>query len=110
MKNIKKMFVVLALILMGSQAVLALDLGEAKDKGLVGESTTGYVAIVDNNPSSEVRSLVADVNNKRKAIYQKQAEKNGISIGQVEKIAAQRNIEKTQSGHYVQVDGRWVKK
>ena len=50
------------------------------------------------------------MNEKRKQKYQQLAKKNGITLEQVEALAAKKAYNKTQSGHYIQVSGRWVKK
>ncbi|MGB1301413.1 MAG: DUF1318 domain-containing protein, partial [Pseudoalteromonas tetraodonis] len=47
---------------------------------------------------------------KRKAQYLKLAKKNNLSLAQVEALAAAKTIEKTQAGHFVEVNGEWVKK
>ena len=90
------------LLIMPAQA---LDLGEAKSKGLVGETSTGYIAAV--KPSGEVNALVKDINTQRKAHYQKIAKKNNISLQAVEARAGQKAIGKTASGQYVDSGSGW---
>ncbi|WP_439332002.1 YdbL family protein [Pseudoalteromonas caenipelagi] len=89
-------------------SALALTLDSAKEQGLVGETESGYLAAVNGN--AQVQALISDINAKRKAKYQQLAQKNGISLSQVEALAGKKAIEKTSTGHYVQVNGRWVKK
>lgn len=98
---------VAALLLIALPA-MALDLGEAKSKGLVGETNTGYLGAV--KPSSEVDALVADINAKRKAHYQKIASENGISLQAVEARAGLKAIEKTPAGEFVNTGAGWQKK
>lgn len=98
---------VAALLLIALPAV-ALDLGEAKSKGLVGETNTGYLGAVKS--SSEVDALVADINAKRKAHYQKIASRNGISLQAVEARAGLKAIEKTPAGEFVNTGAGWQKK
>lgn len=88
----------------------ALDLQEAKAQLLVGESITGYVGIVKNAPG--VAALVKDINAQRKASYEEIAQRNGISLANVEQLAAKKALEKTVSGQMVQLtpDGAWVRK
>ncbi|MCF6435867.1 MULTISPECIES: YdbL family protein [Pseudoalteromonas] len=86
----------------------ALSLDSAKNQGLVGETASGYLAAVSSN--AQVQALIDDVNAKRKAKYQQLAKKNGISLSQVEALAGKKAIEKTAKGHYVKVNGSWVKK
>ncbi|WP_440053943.1 YdbL family protein [Pseudoalteromonas sp. T1lg65] len=105
--KLTKLFIVLSAIAM-SFAVYAMSLDEAKSRGLVGENTSGYVAVVSGG--AEVQQLVDEVNTKRKAKYQELAKKNGISLAQVEALAAKKAYTKTEPGHYIQVNGKWVKK
>ncbi|CAM4019513.1 YdbL family protein [Pseudoalteromonas byunsanensis] len=86
----------------------ALTLDSAKDQGLVGETASGYLAAVSNG--AQVQELIDDINAKRKTKYQQLAKKNGISLSQVEALAGKKAIEKTAKGHYVKVNGRWLKK
>jgi len=64
------------------------------------------VVLVQN----DVQSLVDDINAKRKAVYVKLAAKNGITVQQVEKLAAEKAYKKTSSGHYLWISGKWAKK
>jgi uncharacterized protein YdbL (DUF1318 family) len=89
-------------------SAFALTLDDAKGQGLVGETEAGYLAAVSSN--AQVQALISDINAKRKAKYQQLAKKNGISLSQVEALAGKKAIEKTDKGHFVQVNGRWVKK
>ncbi|GAA62145.1 hypothetical protein P20652_4041 [Pseudoalteromonas sp. BSi20652] len=86
----------------------AISLDDAKNQGLVGEDSSGYLGLVVQN--EEAKAVVNDINAKRKAQYLKLAKKNNLSLSQIEALAAAKTIEKTQSGHYVEVNGNWVKK
>lgn len=98
----------LLLSLLLSLPALALDLGEAKAQGLVGETATGYIAAVKSSP--EVNALVKDINAQRKAHYQKIATKNKISLEAVEVRAGQKAIGKTPAGQFVNPGSGWQKK
>lgn len=91
-----------------SSIVFAINLDEAKNKGLVGEKDNGYLGLVVNQ--KDVQILIAEINAKRKAVYMELATKNGITLQQVEKLAAKKAYDKTSSGHYLWVNGKWVKK
>ncbi len=94
----------------GSNA-FALDIKVAKAKGLVGESSNGYIGAVSSSPSGEVKALVADVNSKRKATYMDIAKKNGTELSVVEKLAGKKAYAKSPKGTYLeQADGKWKKK
>ncbi|GAA0813730.1 YdbL family protein [Colwellia asteriadis] len=87
----------------------AISLDQAKQQGLVGEMSNGYLGVVVSN--DDVEALVANVNKKRKGIYIKLARKNNITVQQVTALAGEKAITKTQPGHYIQMpNGDWVKK
>ncbi|NQX88622.1 MAG: YdbL family protein [Halioglobus sp.] len=92
---------------LSTQAV-ALDLEQAKRKGLVGETDSGYIAAI--KPSADIDTLVANINSQRKAQYKKIADKNGISLQAVEARAGLKAIEKTPSGELVNTGAGWQKK
>lgn len=95
-----------ALLCLGA-AAHAIDLDAAKTSGLVGETTEGYVDLVNPSAPAEVRALVDDVNARRRAEYERIARENGITREQVEVLAAKKAIEKTPAGGWVRVDGVW---
>ncbi len=97
-----------ALTLVFSSLSFALELSEAKQEGLVGEQTNGYLGVIKSSP--EVAKLVEEINALRKAKYAELAAKNGITLQQVEKLAAKKAYEKTETGHYLKNNGEWIKK
>tara|TARA_B110000908_G_scaffold147275_1_gene178851 strand:- start:95 stop:394 length:300 start_codon:yes stop_codon:yes gene_type:complete len=80
-----------------SSIAFAIGLDEAKQQGLV---------VVQKN----AQILVNDINAKRKAVYVKLAAKNGITLQQVEKLAAEKTYKKTSTGNYLWMSGKWAKK
>lgn len=88
---------------------MALELQEAKQKGLVGETTSGYIAVVGTG-TPEIESLVDEINRKRRAEYERIARDNNIKLGDVEALAGKRAIEQSPKGHYVRPNGDWVRK
>jgi len=101
----------LTLLLVLPLSAFALELDDAKSRGLVGEDATGYLAAVADKPSADVAALIDDVNTKRRAEYQRIAQQNSLTIQQVERIAAKKAIDKTPEGQYVRVPGEgWRKK
>jgi uncharacterized protein YdbL (DUF1318 family) len=96
-----------ALLLALVQPAMALDLSDAKSRGLVGETVTGYIAAVKSSP--EVDALVQDINMRRKAQYSKIAKSNGISLEAVEVRAGQKALEKTPGGEFVNRGNGWEK-
>lgn len=88
------------------EAKNALD--SAKSQGMVGETPTGYLAPV--TADSRARDIAEAINNARREAYNGIAQKNGIAVAKVEAVAGQKAVDKTPSGQFIQVDGRWVKK
>lgn len=84
------------------------QLGSYKSQGLVGEQPNGYLGVVTNQ--NEASQLVQLINDARKAQYQKMANANEIAIQDIETLAGKKALEKTQAGHYIEINGRWVKK
>jgi uncharacterized protein len=103
--NLSSIVGALSLSLLMALPAFALDLGEAKSSGLVGETNTGYIAAI--KPSAEVDTLVADINSQRKVYYEKIANENGISLQAVEVRAGLKAIEKTPSGEYINTGTGW---
>ena len=108
MNNVLRISLVIIALLFSLQA-FALSLQEAKSDGLVGEQANGYLGIVSSS-TPELKTLVEDINKKRRAAYQRIADKNGTELGAVEQLAGQKAIGKTARGNYVkQRSGGWEK-
>ena len=110
MKAMIKKFSLVSLLVVFSAAVFALDLGAAKSQGLVGEKPDGYLAVVDGKATADAKKLVSDVNAKRKAQYQQLAQKNNLTLQQVESLAGEKAIKRTKVGNYIYLNGKWVQK
>ena len=109
LNDFKKTFLVLALSFF-TQVAWGIDIGSAKSQGLVGEANTGYLAPV-GSPNAEVRTLIADVNRKRKAQFESTAKKTGATFDQVRARFYELAVKRTAPGHYYQdAGGRWKKK
>ena len=108
--NFGKMLALLTLLIT-TQMAWAIDIGSAKSQGLVGEANSGFLAALKPSPSAEVRSLIDDVNRRRKAEFEATAKKTGATYDQVRARFYQLAVERTASGHYYQdPSGRWQKK
>lgn len=106
-----RQFIVALLLAFAFQSAWAIDIHSAKDQGLVGEANTGYLAAVANAPSDEVKALISEVNQKRKAQFKSTAEKTGATLDQVRLRFYELAVERTQSGHYYQdAAGSWKQK
>ena len=105
---LRKLVLITALMILPVQA-FAITLDEAKSKGWVGERIDGYLGPVVE--TTEVVALVKDINNQRRAEYQRIAGGNGQPVDTIQKLAAQNAYEKTPRGYYLQnPQGAWVKK
>ena len=109
---IKKIYMsVLISLLTVSIAVAGSPLTQPKADGLIGEQANGYLGLVVQNAPADIKKLVAEVNAKRKAGYQKIAAKQGTSLSEVEKVGGNTAIEKTRPGNYIRdANGTWRKK
>ena len=110
MRNTVTTFVALITLVL-SIGVQALDLQEAKRAGWVGEQRDGYLGLVSEQVPAGVRELLARVNQERRSSYQDIAAKNNLDVRAVEALAAEKALQKTAPGLYIQAaDGSWVKK
>ena len=104
-------FVLLISMVLMSVAVAASPLTQPKADGLIGEQANGYIGLVKNDVSADIKKLVKDVNAKRKNGYKKIASKQGASLADVERVGGNTAIEKTLRGNYVRdTNGSWRKK
>jgi len=88
----------------------ALDLDAARQQGLVGEQSDGYVGAVSASPSAEVEALVTEVNAKRRAAYAEIAKKNGTAPEAVAALSGQKLIDRAPAGQWIWANGRWTQK
>jgi uncharacterized protein len=104
-----------SLLLAISLPLMAMDLQQAmsnlssaKAQGLVGEQADGYLGVVVASP--ETAETVKLINEARHAQYLRLAKDNNLALPDVEAMAGQKAIEKTQIGQYIQVNKKWAKK
>lgn len=116
MRNVLRFFLV-ALFLVGGLGLATLParadaLDDARAAGQIGERADGYVALVDNGAPANVKSLVNDVNAKRRTAYQKIAGEKGVPTEQIGAITAEKIIrEILQPGmYYMDATGSWKQK
>ncbi len=94
-----------------SVASAASQLTQPKADGLIGEQANGYIGLVKQNVSVDIKNLVNDVNARRKAGYQNIAKKQGTSLAEVERVGGNKAFEKTLRGNYIRdASGAWRKK
>lgn len=96
-------------VLFFAAPLFALSLEDAKQRGLVGETPSGYLEAIA--PSAEAQQLVNEINQKRTEAYKAIAAKNGAAIAAVAQIAGKEAIENAPTGTFVKVPGGgWTRK
>lgn len=107
-----KSFVVSALVLGGislASPVLATTLNEARTQGLIGERPDGLVAAVSSTATTDIATLVAEINAARLSRYRQLAAKDGAPVEAVQAIAGEKLMGKArENGWYVMnSSGNW---
>ncbi|AQZ94337.1 YdbL family protein [Halopseudomonas phragmitis] len=105
----------LLLALLLSSPVWAMSLNDAmgalpaaKAAGQLGEQPDGYLGVV--TPGGNAAEIARQINQARRAEYQKLANDNGIQLRDVESMAGKKAIERTPAGQYIMLNGVWMKK
>ena len=114
MRNSAEMLI--AAIMLGATATsaVAMQAGRdpayqsARESGLVGEKSDGYLGFV-SSPSHAIKALVDDINIKRKAAYSKESLANGATVEEMALRNGCRLIgERTVTGEKYQTpSGAW---
>lgn len=105
----KTMLAVLSGMLLLSAPLQALTLDEARSRGLVGETLSGYVAVVVQN--DDAQTLVKKINAARLESYQQLAQSNNLKVDDVARLAGQKLVARAQPGEYVRgINGKWLRK
>jgi len=107
----KSIEILIAAALLGTAATAATAMQRdpayqaARDQGLVGEKTDGYLGFV-TPPSPAIKALVKDLNIKRRAVYTSKAKANGATIQEMAFRNGCRLIaERTSPGEKYQTPG-----
>lgn len=104
-------FTAAAVLALASLPALALDLATARTQGLVGETPSGYVAVVDSSSNPPLSELVSSVNAKRKAEYERIAKQNGQTPDVVGQLAFEQIVSGLPAGAlYAAPGGGWKRK
>lgn len=99
----------LLLLLSYSLGSWAITLEQAKTQGRVGETLSGYLAVLQADP--EATTLVQQINEQRRQHYQALAQRNGVSLSEIERLAGQKLIDNAKPGEWVQgVNRQWRQK
>ncbi|TVQ69995.1 MAG: DUF1318 domain-containing protein [Oceanospirillales bacterium] len=111
MQLLTQRFIWVLLLALLSLPVFAQSLDQAKSQGLVGEQLNGYVGIVTSSPNSALRSMVNEINQQRRALYQRSAQEASVSLEVFEARAGQRLQERARPGEFIQdKNGQWRRK
>jgi uncharacterized protein len=105
----KRYFVLIISLLLWCQTGFALDLQTAKMQGMIGETPTGYLAVVKAG-NNEAAQLVQSINAQRRVEYQKIAQRNNTALQAVEQLAGKQAMEKTPDGQFILIEGTWKRK
>lgn len=82
-------------------------LDEARAAGTVGERYDGYAVVRGSGPAG----LVAEINAKRKEVYEARAKKENVAADQVGRVYAKQIFGKAPKGTwFLQENGQWVQK
>lgn len=86
-------------------------LPKAKAAKQVGEQADGYLGLVDENAPDQIKKMVEDTNERRKARYTDIAKKRGSSVESVAALAGERLAKRAKTGEMLRnAEGEWVKK
>ena len=82
-----------------------------KKKGIIGETSRGYLAFVKKGGDPKAKALVKAENQDRRAVYHAIAKQQGVSVAVVEKRRALQIAAKSPAGFWLQnQNGRWYRK
>ncbi len=115
-RNMLRFFAMPVLVVMlaglgWSTASWAINLQDAKAKGLVGEQPNGYLGLVKPDASADVKAMMGEINGLRKNEYQAIAQRNKTELSVVEALAGKKAIDMTPSGQYFKLpSGSWTRK
>lgn len=115
MTIIRNVFAALAVFAFGAVAVPAAYAGDpqieaAITAGEVGERVDGYLGVV-GDADAAVKRKVQEINNKRRAVYEQLAQKQGATLEQVAFLTGEKQIAKAAPGTYIMDrSGAWKKK
>jgi len=103
------LFLAAAVLWLTAAPALASPLDDAKAAGHVGEGPDGYAHLVDpGSTPGDIAALVSEINGKRRAAYQRIADREGIPLEAVAAQAGAKLIDRAPPGSRVRnADGTW---
>lgn len=89
---------------------VAADLDRLRAEGVVAERYDGLLEAREG-AGAEAKQLVRKINDRRRELYRKRAESQGVSVEQVGKVYAEQILEDAPKGTYfLKPDGSYVRK
>ena len=83
---------------------------EAKDLGVIGEGTDGFVYIREGD-SEKIKKIVTSENEDRKILFNTMATKTGGSIDEVANRFSKALVQKSKKGHWFRKSsGEWMQR
>ncbi|MGO1118359.1 YdbL family protein [Rhodovibrionaceae bacterium A322] len=90
-----------------SAPAFAQSADNLRSSGQAGERFDGYMEARDGS----AKAAVAKINQQRKAVYEKRAKQQGVSVDQVGKVYAEQIFNKLPKGAWFkQANGQWIQK
>ena len=89
----------------------AITLDDARAQGLVGERPDGLVGSVSANASTEVATLIAQINAARMDSYRALSARDGAPLPAVQAIAGEKLVERARQNGWYTMDagGNWTR-
>ena len=86
------------------------SLVQAKDQGVVGEGTDGFVYVREGD-SEKIVKMVADENEDRKILFKAMSSKTGGSVEEVANKFSKALVQKSKKGHWFRKSsGEWMQR
>ncbi len=110
-RSILLVVALLAVAILAGSPADASPIDDYRAQGIIAERFDGYVELRARDAPSDARSLVDDVNRKRRALYQKRAQEQGVSAEEVGQVYATQIFDTAPNGTYFkQRNGSYIKK
>lgn len=102
---------VIVLLFAVPQATAASKLDQYRAQGIIAERYDGLVELRASGAPTDARSLVNEVNTRRRDLYRKRAASQGVPMEEVGKIYASEILGRAPAGTYFKKpDGTYVRK
>lgn len=102
----------LALFVVAPAAAASPAIEAAKSQCVIGEQADGYLGFAEDGAATEeLRREVRSVNQQRRAVYERLAERNGVTVEVTAALTAERLMNQAPSGQCVRdQSGSWIRK